>query len=220
MATIRVIDVIDRAEEILQDISNVRWSQQSLLNYLNDGQREIVVFRPDASTVNSSFTLASSAKQSLPSGALRLLDIYKNLSPNTSSISIIERKILDDQIDDWYASLGEEVEHYIYNPVDPKTFYVYPHPAGSSNTIEIIYSSSPANITISDFTSDTTTITLDDVYANALLDYILYRAYQKDSEYAGDLQKSGSFMQSFQNALGIKTQVDAGAAPRPASPSE
>ena len=192
MATIKVIDVIDRAEEILQDVSNVRWTQQSLLNYLNDGQREIVVFRPD----------------------------YKNLSPNTSSISIIERKILDDQIDDWYASLGEEVEHYIYNPVDPKTFYVYPHPAAGSNTIEIIYGSSPANITISNFTSDTTTITLDDVYANALLDYILYRAYQKDSEYAGDLQKSGSFMQSFQNALGIKTQVDAGAAPRPASPSE
>ena len=151
MATIKVIDVIDRAEEILQDVSNVRWTQQSLLNYLNDGQREIVVFRPDASTVNASFTLASSA---------------------------------------------------------------------GSNTIEIIYSSSPANITISNFTSDTTTITLDDVYANALLDYILYRAYQKDSEYAGDLQKSGSFMQSFQNALGIKTQVDAGAAPRPASPSE
>ena len=69
MATIKVIDVIDRAEEILQDVSNVRWTQQSLLNYLNDGQREIVVFRPDASTVNASFTLASSAKQTLPSSA-------------------------------------------------------------------------------------------------------------------------------------------------------
>lgn len=220
MATIRVIDVIDRAEEILQDTSNVRWSQQSLLNYLNDGQREIVLFRPDASTTNASFTLATAAKQSLPSGGLRLLDVYKNLSPNSSAISLIERKVLDDQVDNWYSTTSTEVEHYVYNPVDPKTFYVYPHPSGGGHTIEIIYSSSPSNITISNFTTDTTTISLDDVYANALLDYILYRAYQKDSEFAGDLQKSGAFMQSFQNALGIKTQADAGSAPRPASPSE
>ncbi len=220
MATIRVIDVIDRAEEILQDTSNVRWSQQSLLNYLNDGQREIVLFRPDASTTNASFTLAAAAKQSLPSGGLRLLDVYKNLSPNSSAISLIERKVLDDQVDNWYSTTSTEVEHYVYNPVDPKTFYVYPHPSGGGHTIEIIYSSSPSNITISNFTTDTTTISLDDVYANALLDYILYRAYQKDSEFAGDLQKSGAFMQSFQNALGIKTQADAGSAPRPASPSE
>ena len=39
MATIRVIDLIDKAEEILQDTTNVKWSQQSLINYLNDAQR-------------------------------------------------------------------------------------------------------------------------------------------------------------------------------------
>ena len=46
MATVKVIDVIDKAEEILQDNSNVRWSQQTLLDYLNDAQREIVLFSP------------------------------------------------------------------------------------------------------------------------------------------------------------------------------
>ena len=55
MATVKVIDLINRAEEILQDTTNVRWSQQTLLNYLNDGQREIVLFRPDANPVNASF---------------------------------------------------------------------------------------------------------------------------------------------------------------------
>jgi hypothetical protein len=67
MATVKVIDLIDRAEEILQDTTNVRWSQQTLLDYLNDGQREVVLFRPDANPVNTSFTLtANSAKQTLP----------------------------------------------------------------------------------------------------------------------------------------------------------
>jgi hypothetical protein len=221
MATIKVIDLINKAEEILQDTSNVRWSQQSLLNYLNDAQREIVLFRPDANTVNASFTLiANTAKQSLPNAGLRLLSIYRNSSPTTKPITNIERRVLDDQIEDWHGTTGTNVEHYVYDPLDPKIFYVYPHTTASDATIEIVYSSAPTDITISNFTTDTTVIALDDVYANAILDFMLYRAYQKDTEYSGDLQKSGVYSQSFQNSIGIKNQVDAGSTPRPSTPTQ
>jgi hypothetical protein len=221
MATVKVIDLIDRAEEILQDTTNVRWSQQTLLDYLNDAQREIVLFRPDANPVNASFTLtANSAKQSLPSAALRLLSIYRNSNPTSKPITNIERRVLDDQIEDWHGTTATNVEHYVYDPLDPKIFYVYPHTTASDATIEIVYSSSPTDITISNFSSDTTVISLDDIYANAILDYMLYRAYQKDTEYAGDLQRSGVYMQSFQNSLGIKNQVDAGSSPRPSTPAQ
>lgn len=221
MATVKVIDLIDRAEEILQDTTNVRWSQQTLLDYLNDAQREIVLFRPDANPVNASFTLtANSAKQSLPSAALRLLSIYRNSNPTSKPITNIERRVLDDQIEDWHGTTATNVEHYVYDPLDPKIFYIYPHTTASDATIEIVYSSSPTDITISNFSSDTTVISLDDIYANAILDYMLYRAYQKDTEYAGDLQRSGVYMQSFQNSLGIKNQVDAGSSPRPSTPAQ
>ena len=164
MATVKAVDLINRAEEILQDNTNVRWSQQTLLNYLNDGQREVVLFRPDANPVNASFTLAANAaKQTLPSAALRLLSIYKNASPTTKPITNIERRVLDDQIEDWYGTTGTNVEHYVYDPMDPKIFYVYPHTTSSSATISIVYSSAPGDITISNFTSDTTVISLDDV---------------------------------------------------------
>ena len=180
MATVKVIDLIDRAEEILQDTTNVRWSQQTLLNYLNDAQREIVLYRPDANPVNATFTLtANSAKQTLPSAGLRLLSIYKNVSPNTKPITNIERRVLDDQIEDWHGTTGTGVQHYVYDPLDPKIFYVYPHTTASDATISIVYSSAPTDITISNFTNATTVISLDDVYANAILDYMLYRAYQK-----------------------------------------
>ena len=219
MATVKAVDLINRAEEILQDNTNVRWSQQTLLNYLNDGQREVVLFRPDANPVNASFTLAAnSAKQTLPSAALRLLSIYKNASPTTKPITNIERRVLDDQVDDWYGTTSTNVEHYVYDPVDPKNFYVYPHPSGGGHTLEIVYSASPSDITISNFSSDTTVISLDDLYANPILDFMLYRAYQKDSEFAGDIQRYSGYLQSFQNALGIKNQVDAGTSPRPSTP--
>ena len=125
MATVKAVDLINRAEEILQDNTNVRWSQQTLLNYLNDGQREVVLFRPDANPVNASFTLAAnSAKQTLPSAALRLLSIYKNASPTTKPITNIERRVLDDQIEDWYGTTGTNVEHYVYDTMYPNIFYL------------------------------------------------------------------------------------------------
>ena len=221
MATVKVIDLIDRAEEILQDTTNVRWTQQTLLNYLNDAQREVVLFRPDANPINETFTLtANSAKQTLPSAALRLIAIYKNTNPTTKPITNIERRVLDDQIEDWHGTTGTNVEHYAYDPLDPKVFYVYPGTTASDATIDLVYSSSPADITISDFATTTTTITLDDVYANSILDFMLYRAYQKDTEYAGDMQRAGVYMQSFQQSLGIKNQVDAVSAPRPSTPTQ
>lgn len=221
MATIKVIDIIDRAEEILQDISNVRWSQQTLLDYFNDAQREIVLFRPDAKTVNTSFTLtANSAKQTLPNSGLRLISIYRNSSPTTKPITNIEKRVLDDQIEDWHGTTATSIEHYVYDPLDPKVFYIYPHTTASDASIEIVYSSAPTDITIGNFTTDTTVIGLDDIYANAILDFILYRAYQRDTEYAGDLQRSGVYSQSFQNAIGIKNQVDAGSTPRPSTPTQ
>ena len=219
MATVKVIDLIDRAEEILQDVTNTRWSQQTLLDYLNDAQREIVLYRPDANPVNASFTLAAdSAKQTLPAAALRLMKVYKNLSPNKSSIAAIDRAVLDDKIENWYEATGTAVEYYVYDGLDPKIFYVYPHTTASNATIELVYSSLPSEITISNFSTATDVIGLDDIYANAILDYMLYRAYLKDTEFAGDMQKAGSFLATFQNSLGVKNQVDASAAPRPDQP--
>ena len=53
-----------------------------------------------------------------------------------------------------------------------------------------------------------------------MLDFMLYRAYQKDTEYAGDMNKAGVYMQSFQQSLGIKNQVDAGSTPKPSTPAQ
>ena len=204
MATVKVIDLIDRAEEILQDVTNTRWSQQTLLDYLNDAQREIVLYRPDANPVNASFTLAAdSSKQTLPAAALRLMKVYKNLSPNKSSIAAIDRAVLDDKIEDWYEATGTAVEYYVYDGLDPKIFYVYPHTTASNATIELVYSSLPSEITISNFSTATDVIGLDDIYANALMNFVLYRAFLKDAEYAANAQRAGSHYQLFTQSLAI-----------------
>lgn len=214
MATTKVATLIDTAGIILQDTSQVRFPQAELLTFLNDGQREIVLHRPDAKTVNNTMTCVAGSKQSIPTTGLRLIDVVRN--DGGRAITQIDRKILDETLPDWHntaADATKKIEHFVYDPADPKNFYVYPN-ATVSMDIEIIYSTAPADLTY----SSTQVISLDDIYANAILDYMLYRAYQKDSEYAGNADRSMMHYQSFANALGIKSRADAAIDPMPNNP--
>lgn len=214
MATVKVVDILDRASIILQDNTNVRFPNEELLKFFNDAQKEVVLHRPDANMNNASIDLVAGSKQSLPSTGLRLIDVIRNV--NGKAVTQVDRQILDETLPNWHETEAgsDGIEHFIYDPADPKNFYVYPKGTADMD-LEIVYSSAPADQTISNFSTDTSTITLDDIYANCILDYILYRAYQKDSEYAGNAQRSMMHYQGFSNALGIKTQADQATTPIP-----
>jgi hypothetical protein len=208
MATTKAVDLINRVSVTLQDPTFVRWTQSELLNYLNDAQRQIVLFRPDAKAVNTAFVCAASAKQALPADGLRLINVLRNTSGK--AITRVERSILDVQLPNWYETAvgADGVKHYVYDALDPKNFYVFPKPAAAAS-IEIVYAMSPVDIAVNNFTTDTQVIGIDDVYANAIMDYMMYRAYQKDSEFA-NINRSGVYFQSFSTSIGIKSQADGG----------
>ena len=79
MATTKIVDILDRASIILQDNTNVRFPNAELLKFFNDAQREVVLHRPDAKMVNTTLDLATGSKQTLPSSALRLIDVVRNV---------------------------------------------------------------------------------------------------------------------------------------------
>lgn len=208
MATTKAVDLINRVAVTLQDPTFVRWPNQELLNYLNDAQRQVVLFRPDAKAVNAPFTCVNAAKQTLPADGLRLINVLRNTGGR--AITKVDRGILDVQLPAWYeTAVGTEgIKHYVYDALDPKNFYVFPKPAASAQ-IDIVYAMSPVDIVISNYTTDTQVIGIDDIYANALMDYMMYRAYQKDSEFA-NLNRAAVYYQAFSTSLGIKSQADGG----------
>jgi hypothetical protein len=215
MATTKVVDILDRAGIILQDNTNVRFPKAELLKFFNDAQKEVVLHRPDAAMVNTAFDCSTGSKQTLPSAALRLIEVVRNVAGR--AITQVQRRILDETLPNWHETPAgtNGIEHFVYDPADPKNFYVYPKAATGTHSLEIVYSSAPSEIVISNFTSDTTVIALDDVYGNCILDYVLYRSYQKDSEFAGNAQRAMMHYQSFANALGVKTQADGATTPMP-----
>lgn len=269
MAEITGQSIVDRAETILQDTTNTRWPADELFNWLNDGQREVVMLKPDVNTTvavvtDGSNLTADVTKQQIPPAGLMLVDVTRNTTGDEKSIRRIDRKILDDQRETWHAETPvANPKHWMFDERNPKYYYLYPAPTDASN-IEIVYASAPndvavGNITdnwasgtgytignlISEVDNDSDTyifkcivagdsddsseptwpaafgagvidnevvwqnvgrgiISIDDIYANALLDYVLYRAYQKDADYAANNQRALAAYESFLNSLGLR----------------
>jgi hypothetical protein len=209
MGTLTGANIITRVQDTLQDTTSVRWPEAELLRYINDAQREIVNFRPDASSKTANVQLVTGTLQSLPTEGLRLIKVTRNMSDASGgatgarAIRLVNVDILNTQEPDWNnpgvggdAAHGTTVKHYVFDDDDPRKFYVYPGVAGNAY-VEIVYSKSPT-----DLSATSSTIDVDDIYGNAIVDFVLYRAYMKDAEYAANNQRASTHYQLFTTSIG------------------
>jgi hypothetical protein len=222
MSTVKVTDIIRRVEDVLQD-TNIRWPRTELQNWMNESYLAITLARPDANAKTGSFTCVAGTRQVLtadfPSG-LRLLDVTRNLASDSGYkvIRLVARSVLDDQRPAWHAETGTTaIQHYTFDPRQPKEFFVYP-PATTSAEVEVVYTDSPGahaqtESQLDPTGTDATTILLDDIYMSPMIDWILYRAYSKDAEYGANEQRAQAAYNAFNSALNMKNQVDAAVSP-------
>jgi hypothetical protein len=204
--------IVRRVVETLQDNTSVRWPVNELVRYLNDGQREIVLYRPDAMVTNAALTLFAGSKQALPANGTKLIEIVRNTSGTRRSVRLVNREILDSQAPNWHNITGAtEILHFMYDPRDPKVFYVYPPAAASGASLDVVYAAMPTDVTEPAdgalYTAVTGNISVPDIYGNVIQDYVLYRAYSKDSEYAGNAARAQAHYGAFANALGVEMKA-------------
>jgi len=203
-------DIIGKAQTVLQDTSATRWSTTELLSWLNDGQREICLLKPSVSATNQSVALVAGTKQDIPAGGLQVLRIVRNLTSTGVGgkvVRVIGRDVLDTRQPMWHAATQTVVaDHYTFDELDPRTFYVYP-PNDGTGHIETVYAVEPAQVAAGG------TITIPDIHSNNLLDYILYRAYAKETDHAGNEQRSSQHYRAMTSALGVNIQLDSVTSP-------
>ena len=245
MSTITGSNIATRVRHLLQDSGGIRWDDAELLLYINDAQREIAYLKPDASSANDIVKLrVNTTKQTLSGvqkdgsgtalGGNRLLRVIRNIHSTDftdtsgvgagSAIRRVDRRILDTQFPNWhdpseatgdaaFISTGGNIKNYIFDEIDPETFYVFPGVASGQNVyIEIVYSKVP-----DDLGSIGATISIPDIYANAIVDYVCYRATSKEAEYAANAQRSVNHYNAFATALGTKSRVDVVTSPNEAN---
>lgn len=212
--------IIRRCVETLQDNTSIRWPVSELVRYLNDAQREVILYRPDAAVTNASVPLVTGSRQNLPVGGTKLVEVVRNSAGTKRAVRMVNREILDAQLPGWHAQTGvTEILHYMYDPREPRVFYVYPPAAATGAAVELSYASMPADIAEPSegalYTSVTGNLGVPDIYGNAVQDYVLYRAYTKDSEYAGNAARAQAHYGAFANALGVEVKATVAVAPNP-----
>lgn len=217
--------IITRAAMILQDPSHIRWPLTEMVDYLNDARREIAVIKPDVYTAMLTGADAhpcdAGARQKLPTGGLRLIDVPCNANGGLA-VTVTQRGWLDQQQPGWQKSANQQtvVRHFAIDERNPSVFWVYP-PVVSGTEIDLVYLKAPTDFGVTGpdsggaYTStggDAATAgqltAQESLYGGAMVDYICYRGFSKDSEYAGNAQRAIAHYQQFAAALGISHKID------------
>lgn len=198
MAT-KISEIIDQVRLILQDVDKVRWQDTELFLWIGSAYREVVAVNPSVGAKVSTFTVTPGTFQTLPADGISLIDITRNLTGAKMPVHGIDRKVLDNQYPTWHsdASTGQ-IKCYVYDPAAPNQFWIWPQ-AGAGMTVELVYAAIPPRPTA--LTDD---IAINDGYSGLLIDYLLYRAYSKDSG-NGDANLAQAYRQAFYNSLNVNS---------------
>lgn len=180
--------IVSRATVLLNDLGMVQWSQGELVDWLNEGQLALVKIHPDANTKTATLQLVAGAKQTNPADCIEIIDMRRNNAGG--SITPCDRRALDTFSPNWMSSpTSSTVKHYMDDP-QPDTFYVFPAQNTTPGTVLLTYSAIPATAVVGG------NITIRDVYADNLVNYLMYRAFSKDAE-GGNAERAIAYFNLF-----------------------
>lgn len=214
MGTILASAITARAGRILFDDTHVAHPEAELLDWLNDGQRVAVIHKPDANSVVQTVQLQEGTEQVIPTDADRFIRLIRNMGADGLTPGRIIRQgdweDMDHNNPSWHTDTADgEVRHYFYDARFPQSFFVWPPQPDPAHHVQGAFSMATADVDDPD-----NPITISDLYADALLNWMLFRAYSKDSK-RRDPAKAASYYNLFATQLGIKERMEILAEPRP-----
>jgi hypothetical protein len=206
--TTTVATFLTDARNVLQDNrATKRWSDDELIAWANLGMREMVAIKPEVNTKVSAVRLSVGTRQLLPADGVQFFRVLRNMGTNGTTVGPVVRGVdydaLDTQSSTWHSMTPvEAISEYAFRPSDPTRYYVYP-PSDGNGYVDIEYGALPADCVLGG------NLTILDVWVPTLLNYVLYRAYSKDAEFAANANLAASYYSTFGMALGHKAQAEA-----------
>jgi hypothetical protein len=212
-------DVVTRATLLLNDSgdasasldANTRWTTDELLLWITDGERAIVVLAPNSNNAVVSVPLVAGTRQSIPPDGWILISVKRNLTASGGGARAIRQTVqalLDAYNPNWHTDpASPTVWNFMFDVEDHTAFYVYP-PNDGTGHVELAYTQVPVECTALDQVLD-----IDDIYLPALANYVLYRALNKDAEYAGGSQLAQGYYSVFLQSCQAQEQSEQGDTP-------
>lgn len=199
-------DIAREASKLLNDSYDcdpqydfTRWSQTELVHYAKDGLRMIASLYPKKFTTTKTITLKKGKVQVLEDGCRIMKVLGAKGGEATSSIAnaVSERlaelfpggcsESLTQDADDY------EVESFSIEETSESVFYVYPPAPRAGIEIDVIVFCYP-DVDNKDFVVP--------VWAhNAIIEWVLYRAYSSEDESAQNVSNASTHLQHFYSML-------------------
>jgi hypothetical protein len=194
-----VQDISTRAGLVLTDPDAVRWTLAERTLWVNEGVAALLVLKPSAYMRHQVVTLSPGAAQAAPGDCRSLVEVRQSVRPGggrARECQRVSRAMLSLTEPEWAAQPGRgEVRNWSYDDYDPLRFYVYPPQPDTPGTAELVYHAAMPWLAL------TATVPLLDDYAPPLVNYLLFRAYSKDAEFAGNGTVAQAYYQAFASAL-------------------
>lgn len=188
----------------------IRWNRGTLLEYANQGLAEIGAYRPDAFASTVNHLLATGAKQTVDTlGSVESIEA-NGVPLNDADISIYRAFAA-------YATCPPKVRMRNGRPdfklrsvsIDPNqkgVFYVSPPiPAGLKITVKVKVNGGAPQYTLADWNKP---IDMQLKYINNLIDFVMARAYQRDTESQISKANAQRLFSLFYQAMGVKYKID------------
>jgi hypothetical protein len=183
-ATHTAQEVADYVKRQFGDESGVQVTDTDIIRWINSAARDIASQKEPFKSIATAGLIANQTQYTWPANILQVQALRVNSKP-TKRMSFQDAEQYITEQDPNGTATGDPIVWYEYGG----QFFLYPKPDKSSNAgIQIFYIPAPTMI---DALSDT--LTVPDVYFNAVLDHVLAQAYEMDENFEASQMKAASF---------------------------
>lgn len=202
-------DVIAEVRRIVQDTTApYRYSDTDLLGYVNQMVKRVALLRPDlVGTIAEITTQANSSVQTLPSDAIRLVDIFNVKDGN--SVTETDRETMDRSQPGWHSETAGTPVNFMRHVKNPTRFFLYPRPAAGVILIGEYAKVPPTYGLLTDISA------LPDAFLPTLVSGVVFLAQSIDDEHVLSGRAKlflDSFTQDLAGAFSGRTITDTKAA--------
>lgn len=210
----------------LNDLDYVRWTKSNLADYLTDAIAVMAALKPTLFTVFAPLRLAPGAVQTVPGEFTELVDILYNFNSDGTQGEYVNqgsfttaRALGRSACTPAYGD-GYVVRSYTVHP-ENDTYYIVDPPAPSVSPMPAVWAllRRAPNVIVVETDEVVMANTTPETYRSALLEWMLYRAFARDTESTDSFQKSQAHYKAFYQFLGLPPR-DKDAVPVAASTRE
>lgn len=194
-----ISDIVSTAAGLLEDPDFETWSASELCTYANEGIATLVRRVPSSYATVEVIDLQPGYKQTIPATGFAFIGVNAAFDADGNPISAVtrfDRATMNAVNPGWVAETPGDMRQWGDDPRTPRVFYSYPPQPAVPGKAEIEYSLTPQDLPLDG------EIEIDDIWRAAVLDFVLHRAYAKESSYASNPQLAAAHYASFVEATG------------------